>query len=411
MPKVLIVADDLTGANDSAVQFAARGFKAATLLTDGDGFVGGLLSDLDDVEVLAISTESRNVSAATAVGRIERLVPLVLAGFKPDVTFKKIDSTLRGNAGAEVEAVADILARRKRAGEKVAVVVAPAYPSNGRTVRGGYLLVDGKPLSETYAAHDVLAPVQSSYVPDYFGSLAARDYLSLRVADASDQSDLVSLVASYPSPARGSILWVGSAGLANALALSLSPSPDALSLPPGASDEQAVAPDPREGGGRTLVLFGSLNPAAIAQVEALSDMDGCRVILPESTTGLPKALAGAVEAPEKAVVIASHRLKHCANNSSTADRSHLVKAFFGEVAERAVQGRAFDNLVISGGDVAFAVLGKLGASAISIRQEILPGVAFGSVIGGQAAGMGIVTKAGGFGDAGALKRILTFLDR
>ena len=130
MPKILIIADDLTGANDSAVQFAERGFSVATMLCSDDGTIRG---PLPDAEVLAVSTESRNVGPERAVELVDQVLPGLIEGFAPDVVFKKIDSTLRGNPGVETQYVASLLGQP--------AVVAPAYPQNGRTVGHGYLLV------------------------------------------------------------------------------------------------------------------------------------------------------------------------------------------------------------------------------------------------------------------------------
>ncbi len=395
MPRILIIADDLTGANDSAVQFAERGFSAATLLFTRDGLGEGLLPRVD---VLSITTESRNETALLAARRVVNAVPQLLLKFSPDVVFKKIDSTLRGNIDAEVEAVARLLPRG--AETEVQVVVAPAYPENGRTVQSGYLYVGGKLLSDTYAARDVLAPVQSPCVPDYFESLRAQEGFKVRFADAATQSDLESLVDSLIRLEPQRVLWVGSAGLAKALA-------DRLATSRGLGDP----PRPRRlttSQGRTLVLFGSMNPVAIAQVDSLAGMDDCRVLLPGTPSEFGDAIESALHASEKRVVISSQRLQ-TPDCQTAAAIAGLAKSLLADAAQRAVDKGVFANLVISGGDVAFTVLRRLGASAIGIEREVLPGVALGWIIGGPGSGLGIVTKAGGFGDAGSLKTILAYL--
>lgn len=48
-----------------------------------------------------------------------------------NVYIKKIDSTLRGNLGAEIKAVDDVF-------NPDIVIIAPAYPANQRVTIGGY---------------------------------------------------------------------------------------------------------------------------------------------------------------------------------------------------------------------------------------------------------------------------------
>lgn len=385
MPKVLIIADDLTGANDSAVQFAERGISAATLLCTREG---AITAELPGTQVLAVSTESRNVSAAKAMETVSRLAGYLIEKASPEVVLKKIDSTLRGNAGAETKVVADLL--------RLPAVVAPAYPQNGRTVRGGILCVGGVPLSETYAARDVLAPVKSSSVLDYFGTIASSGATPLTIADAETQADLLSLVESHMTGGKR-VLWVGSAGLAQALATFMA----------GSSGGNRSNDFRKKG--RTLVLFGSLNPVAASQVESVSGDPETEVILPSSEDDLAGAATAVMDSKSRRVVVATHKIESPAHaRTKTAE---AMGSFFGDLAQAAARSGMFANMVISGGDVAFAALRSLNATAIDIRREIVPGVAFGRVIGGEAEGTGIVTKAGGFGSERTLKDILAWLEQ
>src|SRR5271157_2579688 len=91
----LLIADDLTGACDAAVHFARRGYRTHVRL-DSRG---------EEVSVLAISAESRDLSAAElrqVMNELAQRLPVDRAR----ILFKKIDSTLRGNVGAEIAAAA-----------------------------------------------------------------------------------------------------------------------------------------------------------------------------------------------------------------------------------------------------------------------------------------------------------------
>jgi uncharacterized protein YgbK (DUF1537 family) len=132
----LLVADDLTGACDAAVQFAARGIATSVLVSGAP----------DDARVLAISSESRDLPA----GAIARAVESAIAVCPPaERVFKKIDSTLRGNPGAEIDAACAALGCD-------AAVICPAFPALHRVVERGRLRVTHSP---DFEAIDVAARI------------------------------------------------------------------------------------------------------------------------------------------------------------------------------------------------------------------------------------------------------------
>lgn len=378
MSRIVIIADDLTGANDSAVQFAERGLRTITLLAWHD--------KVPEADVVAVSTESRNLDAKTAARAAGEMARALVDSLSPDIVFKKIDSTLRGNIDVETKAVADVWRRP--------VVVAPAYPQNGRTVRDGQLFVDGKPLSETFAAKDPLAPVSSSRVVDYFGSLTSSSGHALTISDASCQDDLDALVSKHHG--KGPVLWVGSAGLARALAVRCS-----------ARTRGGQGSQTKGGDGPTLILIGSLNPVSMAQVEFLRASADCQVILPKDRPSLERASLDVADSSLPVVVVATYGVDLA--GLPAGDRASVIRRSLSITAKRAVASKKYRNMVLSGGDVGFAVLRELGATAIEIHKEVLPGIAFGRVVGGEAHGMGIITKAGGFGDRMTLRGIIAWL--
>src|SRR5581483_4284893 len=163
----LIVADDLTGACDAAVQFAAAGLPTSVLLTDDD--------PPRDVRVAAVNTNSRNQPADRVAGMMEPIA----ARFEAKCVFKKIDSVLRGNPAAEIAAA-------RHAFHCEEVIASPAYPAMGRLVNG-----DNR---------------------DH-----VRERLGVDTPEVSADADLDAIVAAgLARPHR--VLWAGSAGLAGALA-------------------------------------------------------------------------------------------------------------------------------------------------------------------------------------------------
>lgn len=186
----LLIADDLTGACDAAVRFAAAGLRTVVPLSD---------ADFGAADVVAISTESRDVDPAEARRRLCRAAEIARR-LAPRVLFKKIDSTLRGNTGHEIVAALDAFGCD-------AAVVNPAFPAMGRVVQGGYLRI----------THDrSFAPVEMAAYLAAHGAAPAR----FLTPDASCDADLDGIAARLLTADRR-ILCAGSAGLAGALAARL----------------------------------------------------------------------------------------------------------------------------------------------------------------------------------------------
>lgn len=148
-----IIADDLTGANDTALQFHQRGASTKILL-DSDCTPKVKAG----TEVWALSSESRNVPAEIAVSRVEKAVNTFVENFSFDYYYKKIDSTLRGHIALETLTVLNIL-------EYDAAIIIPAFPQEGRITVGGYHLAKGIPIGRTEMAIDPHSPITESHVP------------------------------------------------------------------------------------------------------------------------------------------------------------------------------------------------------------------------------------------------------
>ena len=148
-----IIADDLTGANDTAVQFHKQGANTKILLNSE--FAPKVKAGF---EVWALSSESRNVPADVAVSRVERAIETFVQNFSFDYYYKKIDSTLRGHIALETLTMLNIL-------EYDAAVIIPAFPQEGRITVGGYHLVKGVPIGKTEIAIDPHSPITESHVP------------------------------------------------------------------------------------------------------------------------------------------------------------------------------------------------------------------------------------------------------
>lgn len=400
----LIVADDLTGAADCAVAFAKRGMPAIV------SWAGGTIAE--EVPVLAVDADSRRLSAAEAANR-QRAV-LNAHYRQKQAVYKKIDSTLRGQPAAETAA---LIAALRAAGRKSVAVISPAFPATGRTTEGGHVLVQGKRLEETalwalehtYASAnlpDVLATagLRAGTAPldvvrqgrTALGELiidAVREGFDAVVCDAASEADLRA-IADATLPMADRVLWVGSGGLAAALA----------ELEP----EMAASPAPsRRDLGGILFVVGSLAQASRAAAARLVGERQVRpVVVPPAVLlkdengsdrdDLAQTVAAALAAGEDVLVEIGS-----SDDPDLGRGAEMAARLAGLLASAASRMSA---LFATGGETACALLDRLGVQGIRLFEEVEPGVPLGLTIGDVA--LPVVTKAGAFGGEETLVRCL-----
>ena len=147
-----IIADDLTGANATGVSLAKAGFVSATIV------FGGKVPANNTFTSISVDTDSRYAPVEIAKERVTATYKQ-LRDWGADVVAKRIDSTIRGNLGAEIDALLEAT------GEQSVAIVVASYPDSGRVTSGGYLLVEGVPVQETGVAKDPMNPITESYIP------------------------------------------------------------------------------------------------------------------------------------------------------------------------------------------------------------------------------------------------------
>jgi len=224
--KMIVIADDFTGSNDTGVQLAKKGARTEVMLT-------ATQKPSRRADVLVINTESRAISAAQAEQAVQQALAPWCESASVPLVYKKIDSTFRGNVGAEVTAAMRATSRRL-------AVIAAAIPAAGRTTLDGLCLVNGTPLLETEFASDPKTPIISSRIAELVAlqsdipvhevsledvrrgrlsallSAFAKESECMVVTDAVEDRDL-SLIAQAICEQNQLPLLVGAAGLANAL--------------------------------------------------------------------------------------------------------------------------------------------------------------------------------------------------
>ncbi|MFG3138705.1 four-carbon acid sugar kinase family protein [Streptomyces sp. NPDC048211] len=371
-----ILADDLTSAGDGAAPFRRTGHEARILLSTP------ATAPSQSPGVTAVDLGTRlldEASAATRTGEAARLFD------GSALLLKTVDSTLRGHVAAEVRA-AWAGARRR------AVLIAPAFPAEGRVTRDSVQYVRGVPVHRSDFARDPVHPVRHSDLRAVFPDaltvspdrtaqlpgLIARG--GLIVCSAAQDSDLDRLVAAVPR--LDDVLWVGSPGLAAALARRCA-----------RADGPAVSPPAPAR--RPLVVVGSANPATRRQLAALRSRTDVRTVtVGDDPAAAVERLRG-LTAPVLALRTPEDRRAPQAAHALARSLAAAVRALAEE--------HLTDALVVTGGETAATVLQTLGASGIDLVDEPEPGVARGTLRGQSS--LTVLIKAGGFGDDEMLLRL------
>ena len=356
--RILALADDMTGALEVGATLAGFGSLVTTSTEPHFSF---------EHNVIVIDTETRHFSSVEASVKIYGIAQRA-RGLNVDILYKKTDSTLRGNIGAEIEGLVHACPDRP-------IVFLPAYPQLGRTVRRGHLHVDGEPVHRTGFARDALNPVVTSYVPDVLADSDLPIHLHetteatrleaghVYVFDSETDSDVASVIkmAMEASPPP---VFCGPASVAGHLATALGYSHVPHQLPPALN---------------VLVVNGSRHERAQQQVRyALS--------LEWPIIGAQKLLSNPVQTGWTILDVAA-----------PAHRT-------GPIVRNVLRRMLVDCLVVFGGDTAYSILRALGASTLIPVCELFPGIPVSRV--GE---LQLVTKAGGFGPIDVLPKIRELL--
>ena len=395
MEKLGIVADDLTGAMDTSVQFARRGLPTVIPLVAGE---------VPPAEVVAISTDSRGEPAAQAYRRA-REAAQQLSG---RLLYKKVDSTVRGHLGVELDAVLDGL-------ECERALVAPAFPSAGRTTVDGYHYVHGTLLAESAFARDPLWPARESHLPTLLARQTRRQvrHLPLAVVEQGERAVTGALqaegaciiVADAVIPAhlrtlalalgRAKERWLpcGSAGLAEAWieALGLARLA-AASIPWG----PVAAP--------VLVIAGSRHPSTARQLQRAAEganLGRVDLDLDDRSDHLAAVFGHLRQGRSVALTTTFSEYR---NGQEAATAQRLARA-----AVHILAGVPLAGLVLTGGDVARAVCTALGTKGLRIVGQVQDGVPAAVLMGGLGDGLRVVTKAGGLGDDQAILQSIALI--
>ncbi|HZJ56614.1 MAG TPA: four-carbon acid sugar kinase family protein [Clostridia bacterium] len=419
MVRLLIIADDFTGALDTGVQFSKMGISTQVFLYD-DVDWGNIEKH---VQVMVVDTQSRHLSSHEAYKRVFQLTKRAKEmGVK--FFYKKTDSTLRGNIGSEIAALMDACHMER-------LPFIPAYPKAGRTTRDGIQYVDDIPLHMTAFAGDPLNPIKEANIAGIINRQTGKVVHSLNmvhierndyfhegkgifVYDAVSDEDLEGICRLLTQD-QGITGIAGCAGFAPYI-------PRIFNLNTGAKDMGRATRFHKA----VLIVCGSINEVSMSQV-AYAENRGIKSQLlsphkmfhndflnnPEYETILTNAIDTLLEhgililktADEEGDIIF---IMGAGDGSPGESTYRIITGFIGSFVRDIMKRTNIGTLVVFGGDTALGIVEGLHCTAILPQTELLTGIPI-SALGSKLFSGTLITKAGGFGDEGTLMDIINAL--
>ncbi|MBS7651038.1 four-carbon acid sugar kinase family protein [Candidatus Bathyarchaeota archaeon] len=416
MVEIGVIADDLTGANDTGVQFSKQGLRTIVLTR-----VESLKDMPRNIDVIVIDTESRALPSSLAYDRV-KIAAEKLVEAKVPIIYKKIDSTLKGNIGSELDGVMDVT------GIKTAIV-APAFPANKRITVGGYQLVNQVPLSKTEAAFDPVTPVRESHVPTLIARQSRRKVGYVGLASVMELQSLVENLRDcvqrgeeiiiLDSITQGDLKRIAQAAVKlNLHRLTCGPAGLAEELP------QAMG---LISGKPVVVISGSVSEVTMRQIAhaegagcIVVEVDTAKVIRGQRIQEVHRVVNETKRIVSQGfdVIISSARTKEAVSGDlkigeslgmTSVEVSNIIGLVLGEIASEVSAIGGVSGIFLTGGTTANRALEVMGAYGTEVDDEVSPGIPSSIIVGGRCSGLRIVTKAGGFGDEDAIMKWIRYL--
>ncbi|TLU74855.1 four-carbon acid sugar kinase family protein [Mannheimia varigena] len=402
---LLVIADDLTGANDTAVMFAEAGFK--TILKTKVSALARTQSD--KAQVISVSTDSRAIGER-AKDKTQIAISNAIQNGIGQI-YLKIDSTMRGSVKYQIEGAIEVWASLY---PNVKAIICPAYPEMGRTIEAGHLYVNSVPVNETASGKDPICPVLSSsmqeLLPDaqvipcdtvdnLLSSIENSEYKQI-VIDAKTPEDL-SIIAHVINHIGNKIIPVGSAGLAQKL-----------------KNIQQQQPEQDLKLGRTLIVVTSIHETSQLQVdEYVSTLGGKSIVFnpspsqlmnySQSEHSLKLQLNALIRFSKDNVIIRANPAKVVnAKSANITETAKEISQHLADLSKFCLDNAKFDSLILFGGDGAAALLEQMNVTEMNVLYAVVPGVPLCSIEEGNYAGIIVMTKSGGFGDKTLLSHIM-----
>lgn len=398
MVKLLIIADDFTGALDTGVQFAAGGAETRVVTnTDYD------FDRVDEnVQVLVLDAETRHLSRDEAYRVVFHITKKAFESGIPFI-YKKTDSALRGNIGSELKAVLD-------AASRTSLHFLPAFPKMNRITRNGIHYIDGVPVHESVFGKDPFEPVADSYIPEILkGDVPVTVVRNMKdwkrapgimVYDASTDQELMEFGKFLMKKGELTVM-AGCAGFAGVL-------PSLLGLE-GERPRQVAL------GEKFLVACGSVNPITVRQLDYAQRQGFTRIRMAphqKFDTGYYRTPEGEKNLKDwKELCSRSNRAiidtndlpgrsdtfdYACRQGITTEELRVRISSTLGYVVRELIGEEPDSTLLITGGDCLTGFMAHIGRDEIAPVCEMAPGTVLSEIdIGNRT--FAVITKSGGFG--------------
>jgi D-threonate/D-erythronate kinase len=421
---ILVIADDLTGACDTGVQFSKQGLKTVVISNYQDlSLINGT------AEIYVVNSNTRDASQEEAFLR-SRSISLFFKSMGINRIYKKIDSTLRGYIGSELSAMMDVY-------KGTLALIAPAYPDNGRVVINGSLIVksccektDLLDVTENHMGQ-LVCPNIASCLEDEMNrevshislgelrndlSHVVRKIEMLRaggcevvVFDTFNSNDLCA-ISQICNQIDSEYIIVGSAGFAPYYSAY-----NALKL---------FNREKRDSKGYMLVLIGSNNTVTKHQVDKIltkKEVVSFKIKASSAFANMPQERNRILEevynamhadADIETIVITVDSLSESCEvreASHQCGNNELIAEGLGEIAKELIKKTRIKGMFLTGGATAFQVCRMIEVKSLRLLSEVASGVPMSIIMGGIAHGMPLITKAGGFGDLDVIIRAVSHL--
>lgn len=404
---LLIIADDFTGALDTGVQFAAHGIRTRVVVDADVDFTS------QEVKVLVVDTETRHLPAAEAYDVVAKLTRRAkCAGIS--YIYKKTDSALRGNIGAELAAVLEASGCRR-------LPFLPAFPQTGRITRGGVHYVDGVPVTESPFGIDPFEPVKHAVISELIAEQCSQPVKSfpalttgssilqeegILVFDAADSDELFHTGRQLQEQDALHIM-AGCAGFGAVL-------PELLGID---AEESGSLPelDPR-----LLVVCGSVNPITLTQLDRAESAGFIRLRLTlrqKLEPGYWNSSEGRDDLIRMEEILAAN--SYCiietndpGGNQPTADYADAlgidretmrvrIASSLGSLVGEIFTSPSLGTLLLTGGDTLLQCMNCVGVRELEPLCELEKGVVLASFTY-HGCTRHVITKSGGFGQENLL---------
>ena len=418
MQKYIVIADDLTGSNATCSLFKKIGLRAASILK--------LQGDINyDVDVISYSTASRGLDKEEAYKKVSEAIK-ILKNKDVLVYNKRIDSTLRGNIGTEINAMLDNLED-----DRIAVVI-PSYPDSGRIVVNKTMLVNGVLLENSDAGKDPKTPIKTSCVESLIqkGIKYSSTYFTLsdieqpieEIVKKIQEAIKKSRVLIFDAVNNEDIIKISKAIIHSDINIvTVDPGPFTLYYSKELQKKNHLEK-------KILMVIGSVTATTKKQIEYILQEEDIFLVKMkvedffEKETCL-KEIERVISFVKKG--IASYDLflvttspigdekkadlqKLAENLNTTVEEiSKIIANTLTETIVKILkETEKFEGVYSSGGDITIALLEKLKAIGVEIREEVIPLAAYGRLIGGDFPNLKLVSKGGMVGDEKTIKLCL-----